>query len=300
MIKSSLKPKLVPTYLSGQLPTPKSTTNPSLPVLPGLDWRITGSHTPVLSLSLCAPFFSLFSLIFSPSCFSLCLFDHDPTVKNERSLRRCFLEVSDPQTLRSHFLVSGCRKMETNYGSVGVNGASLTRAVEALAALLLSALLRTQLLALDPLAFLPNNGAGIKEDPHTTSQAKPADAEGDDEDDDGDGGLEEGEEDLSSEEGEEYGNKPNNNKSNSKKAPEGGAGGGAEENGEEEEGDEEDGDDQEDDNEDDNDEEDDDDDDDDDNDDGGEEDEEGVEEENEEEEEDEDEEALQPPKKRKK
>ena len=38
---------------------------------------------------------------------------------------------------------SGCREMKANYGSVGVNGAPLTRAVEALAALLLSALLRT-------------------------------------------------------------------------------------------------------------------------------------------------------------
>lgn len=44
--------------------------------------------------------------------------------------------------------VSSGREMETNYGSVGVNGALQTCALEAFAALLLSALIPTQLLAL--------------------------------------------------------------------------------------------------------------------------------------------------------
>ncbi|KAF4351887.1 hypothetical protein F8388_020448 [Cannabis sativa] len=142
---------------------------------------------------------------------------------------------------------------KTNSGSMGVQ-------LEALTALLVSALLRSQLLALVTVKALgyggssvyllngagrgrfsavndlyglssPNNKAFIQDvDAQRNSEAADAEGDGDneqdgDEDDgdgDGDGGFGEGEEELSSEDGGDFGKNSNsNNKSNSKKETEG-------------------------------------------------------------------------------
>ncbi|KAK7826414.1 hypothetical protein CFP56_032205 [Quercus suber] len=104
--------------------------------------------------------------------------------------------------------------MEGKHGPVAVTLAygALTCAGEALATLLFSTLLKTQL-------FTPLQDPSIKGNQNTEYQDKQVDAEGDDDndddgddDDDADGGFGEGEEDLSSEDGGEFPNNPNNDK----------------------------------------------------------------------------------------